>query len=106
MDIDDGTVREVLDDGNWDEAVEEWKRDSELDSDDVSLVETAELLDDFWDAEVNRVGYEAPSIPRDWKEKDYADDVEGWSQVSRINMQLSELGEKARQKVEEELGVE
>ena len=103
--LDDETVRGAVED-HWDDALADW-RDA-LEPADLELVERVGLLDDFeffWDAEFDRVGYEAPSIPSDWKTRDYADDVESWAQVSRINTAMSDLGQELRERVEEELGV-
>jgi hypothetical protein len=106
--MDDADVERALDDGLWDAAVERWREESDVDEDDLALVEEIGLFDDFdffWDADVDRVGYESPGLPRDWENEAYADDVEGWSQVSRINMAIDELGQTARELVEDELGV-
>jgi len=104
--LDDEKVLSCVED-HWDDALEEWRR--ELEESDVELVERIGLLDEyefFWDAEFDRVGYEAPSLPKDWKARDYADDVDSWAQVSRINVAMSDLGQELRERVEEELGVE
>jgi hypothetical protein len=103
--LDDETVRDAVDD-HWDEALADWRE--ELEDEDIELVERVGLLAEFeffWDAEFDRVGYEAPSIPSDWKTRDYADDVGSWAQVSRINTAMSDLGGELRERVEEELGV-
>ncbi|MDY7082642.1 MAG: hypothetical protein SXQ77_09615 [Halobacteria archaeon] len=105
--LDDQTVRDHLDE-IWDETVEEWERESDLDAADLELVEQLELIggfEFFWDEEFDRVGYEAPSIPKDWKTKDYAENVRSWGQVSKINMAINDLGMKARTRIEEDLGL-
>ncbi len=104
--LDDEKVRSCVED-HWDGALEGWRE--ELEEADVELVERIGLLDEyefFWDAEFDRVGYEAPSLPKDWKTRDYADDVDSWAQVSRINVAMSDLGQDLRERVEDELGVE
>jgi hypothetical protein len=103
--LDDEKVRDAVED-HWDDALGDWRDD--LKPADLGLVERVGLLGDyefFWDAEFDRVGYEAPSIPSDWKARDYAEDVESWAQVSRINTSLSDLGQELRERVEDELGV-
>lgn len=103
--LDDQTVRNTVDD-HWDAALADWR--DELQDADLELVERVGLLEEFeffWDAEFDRVGYEAPSIPSDWKTADYADDIESWAQVSRINTAMSDLGQELRERVEDELGV-
>lgn len=106
--MDDSTVREAVDDA-WNDAVMEWRGESDLDEDDMALVEELGILGEFsyfWDEEFQRVGYEAPAIPKDWKTKSYSDEVRSWAQVSKINMALNDLGMKVRVRVEEELGIE
>lgn len=104
--MDDETVKQTVE-KYWDEVLEDWKED--LKDGDVELLETADLIDDyefFWDGDFDRVGYEAPSVPKDWKTREYADEVQGWSQVSRLNVALDELGQTLREHTEKELGVE
>jgi hypothetical protein len=104
--LDDETVRACVDD-YWEDALDDWRE--ELEENDVELVERVGLLDEyefFWDDAFDRVGYEAPSLPKDWKTRDYADDVDSWAQVSRINVAMSDLGQDIRELVEDELGVE
>lgn len=104
--MDDESVREHVDDV-WSGRVEEWM-DEELDEDERRVVEELALLEEFeyfWDGDVDRVGYEAPSIPRDWKNT-YGDVIDSWGQVSKINMALGELGESVREEVEDRVGVE
>ncbi|MDZ7689416.1 MAG: hypothetical protein U5J64_12035 [Halobacteriales archaeon] len=104
--LDDETVRESVAD-HWDDALAEWR--DELEPADVELVEEIGLLDEyefFWDDAFDRVGYEAPSVPKDWKTRDYADDIESWAQVSRINVAMSDLGQALRERVEDDLGID
>lgn len=106
MTLNDEKVNAAVDE-HWEDALEGWR--SELEEGDAELVDRIGLLDEFeffWDGEFDRVGYEAPALPNDWKTRDYADDVESWAQVSRINMAMSDLGQELRERVEEQLGVE
>ena len=104
--LDDEKVIESVEE-HWEDALEDWR--DELEESDIELVERIGLLDEyefFWDAEFDRVGYEAPSLPKDWKTRDYAEDVDSWAQVSRINVAMSDLGQELRERVEDDLGVE
>lgn len=106
LELNDEKVRTCVDD-HWEDALEDWRE--ELEEADIELVERIGLLDEyefFWDDEFDRVGYEAPSLPKDWKTHDYADDVESWAQVSRINVAMSDLGQELRERVEEDLDIE
>jgi len=92
---------------HWEDALADWR--DELEEEDIELVERIGLLNEydfFWDAKFERVGYEAPSLPKDWKTRDYADEVESWAQVSRINVAMSDLGQALRERVENDLDIE
>lgn len=100
--MDDSIVKQNLKKGAWDEGLAKWKE--EIDNKDLELVRKLDLLEEFeffWDENVDRVGYEAPSIPSDWKAKEYSDVIESWAQVSRINVGLNELGSIVREILEE-----
>ena len=83
--------------GAWAEAFERWAAGSTLGESEWTVVRELDLLsrfDFFWDDFADRVGYHAPGIPEDWKERNYHDDLESWGQVSGINAGLTELGQR------------
>ena len=85
-----------LAEGAWEEAFEQWAADSDMSASTWRVVEDLELIarfDFFWDSFADRVGYHAPGIPEDWKERDYHDDLDSWSVASAINAGLTELGQ-------------
>jgi hypothetical protein len=85
-----------LAEGAWAEAFEEWATDSKLDEDEWQIVldlELVERFDFFWDDFADRVGYHAPGLPEDWKEREIHPDIQSWSTVSGINAGLTELGQ-------------
>ncbi|MDY6764095.1 MAG: hypothetical protein SV377_00135 [Halobacteria archaeon] len=101
----DEVVRKKLEEGAWEEALDEWKRTSNLTDEDLELIKELGLLEEyefFWDPHVGRVGFESSSIPKNWKSQDYADKIKSWGQVSKINMALSDLGDIGRRILEEE----
>jgi hypothetical protein len=57
---------------------------------DLDLIQR---FDFFWDSFAERVGYHAPGIPEDWKERDYHPELDSWGTVSSINAGLTELGQ-------------
>jgi len=84
-----------LREGAWEEAFAEWAAQSDLTADEWRIVEDLDLVarfDFFWDDFANRVGYHAPGIPEDWKERTLHPDLDSWSTVSAINAELTELG--------------
>ncbi|WP_136715477.1 hypothetical protein [Halorientalis salina] len=89
-------IERFLRDGAWEQAFTQWAEDTGLDESDFAVVIDLGLLerfDFFWDSYAERVGYHAPGIPEDWKERNYHDDIESWGTVSSINASLTELGQ-------------
>lgn len=85
-----------LSQGAWEAAWSAWAEDTRLTAEDWQIVEDLDLLhqfDFFWDAFAERVGYHAPGIPEDWRERELHEDLESWGTVSAINAGLTELGQ-------------
>lgn len=89
-------MAEFLEAGAWREAFGEWADGSDMDESEWRIVEDLDLIsrfDFFWDDFADRVGYHAPGLPEDWKERDLHPDLDSWSSVSAINAGLTELGQ-------------
>ncbi|WP_336363362.1 hypothetical protein [Halalkalicoccus salilacus] len=89
-------LEEFLRDGAWDRAWDEWAAHTDVDEDEFAIVRDLEMIrqfDFFWDGFAERVGYHAPGIPEDWKERDLHPVLDSWSTVSSINAGLTELGQ-------------
>jgi len=85
-----------LEAGAWDQAFEEWAVDTTMDRTTFDIVRDLDLIDRFdffWDSYAERVGYHAPGIPEDWKQRDIHPDLQSWGTVSSINAGLTELGQ-------------
>jgi hypothetical protein len=85
-----------LREGAWAAAFAEWAETTSLAVEEFRIVTDLGLLsefDFFWDAFAERVGYHAPGIPEDWKERSYHPDLDSWGTVSGINAALTELGQ-------------
>ena len=85
-----------LREGAWAEAFEQWAAGADLDADAWDIVLDLDLVDRFdffWDDFADRVGYHAPGIPEDWKERSLHPDLNSWGTVSAINAGLTELGQ-------------
>ncbi len=85
-----------LEDGAWEQAFEQWTAETNMTAETYDIVRDLDLIqrfDFFWDSHANRVGYHAPGIPEDWKERDYHPDLDSWGTVSSINASLTELGQ-------------
>jgi hypothetical protein len=89
-------LQTFLEEGAWDHAFEEWSEHAELDADEWQIVLDLGLVsefDFFWDDFAARVGYHAPGLPEDWRERDLHPDLDSWGTVSGINASLTELGQ-------------
>jgi hypothetical protein len=84
-----------LQDGAWEQAFEEWARGTELDEPAFEIVTDLELVrqfDFFWDDFAQRVGYHAPGLPEDWRERNLHPELNSWDTVSGINAEMAALG--------------
>ena len=85
-----------LREGAWERAFERWAADTQVDAAEFAIVRDLDLLDRFdffWDDFADRVGYHAPGLPEDWRERDIHPDIDSWETVSSINAGLTELGQ-------------
>ena len=91
--------------GAWAEAFEEWAAHTDLSEDEFAIARELDLFDSFdffWDDFADRVGYHAPGIPEDWKERNYHPELDSWGTVSSINAALTELGQVVSEVLKEE----
>lgn len=89
-------IEHLLEDGAWDEAFGIWAADTDMDEETLQIAEEIglfEQFDFFWDDFADRVGYHAPGIPEDWKERDIHPGLDSWGVVSEINAGLTEFGQ-------------
>jgi hypothetical protein len=85
-----------LREGAWREAFAEWAPKAGMDDGEFAIAVDLDLFaefDFFWDDFADRVGYHAPGIPEDWKERGYHPDIDSWGTVSAINAGLTEFGQ-------------
>lgn len=83
-------------DGAWETAFIQWAAETRMDEETFEIVQDLELIDRFdffWDSHADRVGYHAPGIPENWKEREYHPALDSWGTVSNINASLTELGQ-------------
>jgi hypothetical protein len=89
-------IERFLQAGAWSAAFEEWAANTDVDETTYDICVDLDLFaryDFFWDAFADRVGYHAPGIPEDWKERDLHPDLDSWTRVSTINAALTQLGQ-------------
>jgi hypothetical protein len=85
-----------LEGGAWNDAFAEWAEGTTMDEATFDIVRELDLIDRFdffWDSYAERVGYHAPGIPEDWKQRDIHPGLQSWGTVSAINAGLTELGQ-------------
>ena len=89
-------IETFLRDGAWERAFGTWADRTDLKTEEFGVVTDLGLIgrfDFFWDSYAERVGYHAPGIPEDWKERNYHDGIDSWATASNINASLTELGQ-------------
>jgi hypothetical protein len=89
-------LNEYLQQGAWEQSFNSWAKNSDLGPAEWAIVTDLELVrrfDFFWDDFADRVGYHAPGLPEDWKEREIHADLSSWGTVSAINAGLTELGQ-------------
>lgn len=89
-------IERLLKQGAWEQAFTEWAEQTPLTESEFQIVTDLNMLqqfDFFWDSFAERVGYHAPGIPEDWKERKYHESINSWGTVSGINAGLTELGQ-------------
>ncbi|EJN61224.1 hypothetical protein [Halogranum rubrum] len=96
---------EFLREGAWDQAFDEWAAHTDVTPEEWNIVLELDLLkqfDFFWDDFADRVGYHAPGLPQDWKERKLHPELTSWGQVSSINAGLTELGQVVSETLKED----
>lgn len=82
--------------GAWEAAWRTWAAETAMTEAEYAVVRDLGLLerfDFFWDDFAERVGYHAPGIPEDWRERSLHPALDSWGAVSSINAGLTELGQ-------------
>ena len=98
-------LAEFLAEGAWEEAFATWAERAHMSDEEFGIVEELALIgefDFFWDSFADRVGYHAPGLPEDWREREIHPGLASWGMVSSINAGLTELGQEVCDVLEEE----
>ena len=97
-------LEDMLAEGAWADAFDEWAGHTDLDEEEFAVAEELGLFEEFdffWDDFADRVGYHAPGIPEDWRERDLHPDLDSWETVSGINAALAEFGDTVSETLKE-----
>jgi hypothetical protein len=88
-------LERFLREGAWRDAFDAWAADTDLDREAFDIAVDLDLFaefDFFWDDFADRVGYHAPGLPENWRERNIHPDLDSWETVSGINAALAEFG--------------
>ena len=97
-------LEDLLAQGAWADAFDEWAASTDLDETEFAIAEELGLFEEFdffWDDFADRVGYHAPGIPEDWRERDLHPELDSWETVSGINAALAEFGDTVSETLKE-----
>jgi hypothetical protein len=98
-------LEDLLAEGAWADAFDEWAAHTDLDEEEFAVAEDLGLFEEFdffWDDFADRVGYHAPGIPEDWRERELHPELDSWETVSGINAALAEFGDTVSETLKEE----
>jgi hypothetical protein len=98
-------LAEFLEAGAWREAFDEWKVHTDIGDPEWQVIRDLDMLeqfDFFWDDFADRVGYHAPGLPEDWRERELHPELVSWGMVSGINAAMTELGQVVSHVLKEE----
>ena len=97
-------LEDLLAEGAWTDAFDEWASHTDLDEEEFAIAEELGLFEEFdffWDDFADRVGYHAPGIPEDWRERELHPELDSWETVSGINATLAEFGDTVSETLKE-----
>lgn len=89
-------ITDHLHNGAWERAFNEWASHADVTVEEFEIALDLGMFSDFdffWDSFAERVGFHAPGIPEDWRERELHSQLDSWNSVSAINAGLAELGQ-------------
>ncbi|MFQ3318749.1 MAG: hypothetical protein ACI8UR_002490 [Natronomonas sp.] len=98
-------LESLLAEGAWAEAFEKWAAETDIDETEFAIAEELGLFEEFdffWDDFADRVGYHAPGLPEDWRERNLHPELDSWEKVSGINAALASFGDTVSRTLKEE----
>jgi hypothetical protein len=87
-------IEDLLQEGAWSEGFNEWTEYTDLDEEQVRIVDDFGLFqtfDFYWDPTDDRLRFDAPTLPDDWRERDATESLDSGT-VSMIDAALQDLG--------------
>ena len=98
-------IEDLLQEGAWKEGFNEWAEYTNLDEEHVRIVSDLGLFqafDFYWDPTEDRLRFDPPSIPDDWRERDATASLDSGT-VSMIDGELGDLGQAVQEVLEDYL---
>jgi hypothetical protein len=98
-------LEDLLQEGAWKEGFNEWTEYTDLDEEHVRIVDDLGLFqafDFYWDPTDDRLRFDAPTIPDDWRERAVTESLDS-STVSTIDAALQDLGRAVHETLEDYL---
>nr|WP_202594266.1 hypothetical protein [Halapricum salinum] len=98
-------IEDLLQEGAWKEGFNEWSEYTNLHEELVRIVSDLGLFqafDFYWDPTEDRLRFDAPTIPDDWRERDTTASLDS-STVSMIDGELDDLGRAVQEMLEDYL---
>ncbi len=98
-------IEALLNEGAWQEGFNEWVEYTNLEDAQIRLVSDLGLFqafDFYWDPTEDRLRFDAPTIPDDWRERAATASLDS-SAVSLVNGELDDLGRTVYEMLEDYL---
>lgn len=98
-------LEDLLQAGAWKNGFAEWAEYTDLEEDQVRIVSDLGLFqafDFYWDPTEDRLRFDAPRVPDDWRERDVTASLDS-SSVSTIDTALEDLGRAVYESLEHAL---
>ncbi|WP_336364911.1 hypothetical protein [Halalkalicoccus salilacus] len=98
-------LENLLQEGAWQEGFNEWADYTDLDEEQVRVVNDHGLFqafDFYWDPTHDRLRFDAPTVPDDWQKRDTTESFDS-STISLIDSELQDLGRAVHETLEDYL---
>jgi hypothetical protein len=95
-------LEDLLQEGAWVEGFDEWAEYTDLDEGQARIVDDLGLFqafDFYWDPTEDRLRFDAPAVPDDWRERDATESFDPGT-VSTVDNELQDLGRTVRDTLE------
>lgn len=95
-------LEDLLQEGAWTEGFNEWAEYTDLDEEQVRVINDLGLFqafDFYWDPTDDRLRFNAPTVPDDWRKRNTTKSLDS-STISLIDSELQDLGRAVHETLE------